>query len=361
MELELVTEIPRLEQLAGGWEELADTVDQPRATGGIVAAWAHHMMEEGSELRIWFATQGDEVVGVLPFVSEAAPGHRERLLPPATTMMFGSIPIARPDREKEVVAAIVDAFGGSVSRADLVSVYWVPPGSPWIEALDRLLSGPDWAALDSLTYCCGYVDLADGIEAWFGRRQKEFRRVVSRRGRRQEEEGFHLHSTFEPSEIIERLPAVQTLYRARQGTRGGTGYRFDGGMIAALSEAITGSKPGRFGLVTIERGDTLIAMQLCIHTSRRTSAWLTGFDMAWLQFGPGIAVMLGAIAASAAGGCTMFEFGEGDEGYKGDLVDGRLSLQTHTWCRPRIARLLQTSSEEDSVSVARFSGDVEDQ
>lgn len=339
MNIELVTDLSRMYQFAEGWEALADKVEQPRAGAGIVLGWGRHMMDKGSQLRVWFAIEGGCVVGVLPFVAEPLPGGRECLLPPASTLMFGSIPIAEPDREDEIAAAIVSEFAISTSRVDLVRIDWIPVESPWLKVFNVVLSSPGWVSVNLPKYSSYYVT----PEGWLDRRQSDFKRIFRRRARRQQEAGFRLLSTDEPARIIQRLPAIQTLYRQRQEARGGGGYRFDDKMAAAITEAIALSKHGRFRLDTLEGNNKVIAMQMMLLGSRRGSGWLTGFDSEWSQLAPGVAVIAGAIAISAESGSEFLEFGVGNEAYKDYLKDGEFSLESGIWCRPRMARLLQHS------------------
>ena len=95
-------------EFVDGWEALLDEVEEPRAGGGIVAAWARHMMGPETQLRVWIATDGLTVIGVLPLVAERMPRGRERLLPATTDLMFGTIPIAMPGREPDVSDAVAD-------------------------------------------------------------------------------------------------------------------------------------------------------------------------------------------------------------------------------------------------------------
>ena len=96
VDIELVTDVERLDHFVDGWETLVDEVAEPRAGGAIVAAWARHMMRPDVELRVWVATEGARVVGVLPLVAEPMGRGRERLLPATTDLMFGTVPIASP-------------------------------------------------------------------------------------------------------------------------------------------------------------------------------------------------------------------------------------------------------------------------
>ena len=47
MHIELVTDVDQLQHYVGGWDALADRALLPRTGGGIVAAWARHMMTAG--------------------------------------------------------------------------------------------------------------------------------------------------------------------------------------------------------------------------------------------------------------------------------------------------------------------------
>ena len=341
MQIELVTDLLRLNEFADSWDKLACEVNQPRAGARIVAAWAHHMMDSDSELRVWIATEGDQVIGVLPLVAESLPRGRERLLPPAATLMYGSIPIAKPSAAREVAVALVAECVNSTPLANVVGLDAMPSGSPWIEAFSSSLQGPEWVALSPIRHSSLYIDLEEGVEEWFGRRQSKFKREVRRRARIQDAEGFCLSATTDHAEIIERLPAVQTLYTTRQQARGGYGYRFDGTMIDAIKEVLALSTPGHLRLTTIERGDLVIAMQLELLAGHRRSAWMMGFDSCWGQLGPGKAVLAGAVAANADDGSKIFDLGGGDEAYKNDFADGGYPLEDWIWCSPRMARLLR--------------------
>jgi len=344
VDIELVTRPDGISRWAKGWNDLAVDLAQPRAGPDLVVAWARHMMPSGSELRIWLATEGQNVVGVLPLVAESMPQGRQRLLPPATTLMYGIIPIAEPDGELDIALALSRELAASAAAADFVGTYWMPTGSPWTEAFGRSLTEPEWVALDALPYTSFYADIREGFEPWLERRPYKFKKERRRCGRRLEEEGFRTVSTTEPAEIVERLPHVRRLYEARKQARGGMGYRFDDKMIATITDAVTVPGPGRFCLVTIERHDLMIAAQLSLRAGDRTSAWIMGFDTAWSQYGPGIAALTGGVEASARAGSTIFDLGEGDQTYKRDLVDDEYPLETRIWCRPRMARLLQPKS-----------------
>ena len=351
MDIELVTEVDRLQEVVAGWEALADRVSEPRAGGAVVAGWARHMMGADSELRIWIALDGSEVVGVLPFVTERMPRERLRLVPPATDMMYGIVPIADPDRADQVVAAIADDFAARADLVDMTTIYWLPEGSPWRAAFGNRLVGPDWVTASSPRFSSYYTDIAEGTDAWLAQRDGDFRREVRRRARRGAEQGFRIFTTVDPAEIARRLPLLKTFYLRRKEERGGEGYRFDDDMCRAIESALHMSTPGRFGLSVLERDDLIIGLQFALRSGVKMSSWMTGYDPdpQWSRLGTGIATLLEALGAGARAGCELVDLGVGDEPYKETFRDGQFPLESVTWCRPRLARLLRFEADPGSA------------
>jgi CelD/BcsL family acetyltransferase involved in cellulose biosynthesis len=344
VDIELVTDLGRLQDHAAGWDALADCASQARGGGGIVAAWAAHMLPPGTELRVWVATEGTAVVGVLPFVAETMPRGRFRLLPPTTDLMFGTVPIAHPDCEQRVTEAVADDFARRAAAVDMATIYWLPQSSPWSSALGSRLVEPDWVEAELTQYDGYYTSVPSGIDSWMAQRDKVFRQGVGRRARRAEEQGFRLFTTEDPAEIMERLPRLQSFYVRSQDARGGEGYRFDDDMIRTIETAQALSPPGRFALTVLENDDVLIGASLVVRAGTKMSCWLVGYDPEWSRFGPGVAALLESIAAGSRAGCDAADLGLGDHHYLRDFKDASAPLESLTWCRPRLARLLQLGS-----------------
>jgi len=347
--VELVTDVGRLQHYIQSWDALADRASRPRCGGAIVAAWARHMMSPGSELRIWIATDGSEVVGTLPFVAETLPRGRLRLIPPATDMMYGIVPIEHPDRTREVVEAVADDFAARSEPVDQASIFWLPEGSPWTAALGSRLAGSDWVTTGMMRYNTNYASIADGFDVWLGQRNRVFSQGVGRRARRAKEQGFRIFTTEDPAQIMERLPHLQSFYRRSQQERGGDGYRFDDDMIGAIGTILA---PGRFALSVLERDDLVIGMSLALRAGTTMSCWIVGYDPEWSQLGPGVAALLESVAAGARAGCKIVNLGLGDHHYLRDFQDATFPLESVTWCRPRLARLLGLGSEATPVAGA---------
>jgi len=344
VDVELVTDVDLLQQYVSGWEGLADRVSQPRAGGAIVAGWAQHMMGPDSELRIWVALDHSEVVGVLPFVAEKMARGRLRLLPPATNMMYGVVPIAHPDCGSEVVEAIADDFAARSELVDLTSIFWLPEGSPWTDALGSRLGGSEWVATDTTHFTSYFTRVGVGIDAWLHQRSGKFRREVRRQARRFNEEGFRLFTAVEPGDIMEWLPQLRSLYVRRQEEREGEGYEFAEGMSSAIATTLDLSARGHLALSGLQRDGMVIGAAMAAVAGTRMSGWLIAFDREWARFGPGIAVVLECLAAGARAGCDVADLGVGDQPYKDDFQDATFPLESVTWCRPRLARLLQLGS-----------------
>jgi CelD/BcsL family acetyltransferase involved in cellulose biosynthesis len=358
VKIHLVTEASRLRDFVDEWETLADATSSPRSGGGFVTAWAEHMMDPDAELRVWIATEGQRVLGVLPFVAEPMPRGRVRLVTPSTNLMYGTVPIAHPDRAAEVVPALVDEFAREADPVNMATLYLLPEGSPWSAAFRDRLDGAEWVIAAAPSYASTAISIANGVQAWLDERSTEFRRTVRRRARRYEEEGFRRVTHEDPAEIVPRLPRLREFYLAtQQKWAQGEGYRFDDSMLRTLDTAMMCCPRGRVALSVVERDDLLIGAQLVLRAGSTLSCWITGYDSAWSRFGPGIAALLEAFDAGARSGITLADLGEGDERYKNDLHDGAsaVRLESVTWCRKRLAGML--SAEPPSPSSATSGAD----
>jgi CelD/BcsL family acetyltransferase involved in cellulose biosynthesis len=341
VDIELVTDVARLDDFVDGWEGLVDEVAEPRAGGAIVAAWARHMMRPDVELRVWVATEGAKVVGVLPLVAEPMGRGRERLFPATTDLMFGTVPIASPACAGEVADAVAADFAGRAASINVVSVFWLPQSSPWATALGSTLVQPDWVAMNPTLYGSTVTFIAKGLDAWLDGRTREFRREYRRRARRCDDEGFRLFTAEDPAEIMARLPSLRALYQGRLAARGGAGYRFDDDMVTAIGAALDESRPGRFALSVLERDNQVIGATLARRAGARVTCWIVGHDHEWSRLGPGLATLLEALDAGARAGCEIGDLGVGDQPYKEAFEDGSFRLESVSWCRPRSARLLE--------------------
>ena len=224
------------------------SLQSPSCVRLIVAAWARHMMSAESELRAcWVATDGPEVIGVLPFVAEPMARGRMRLLPPTTNMMYGTVPIARADRGREIADAVVEDFAVHSEMVDLASIFWLPEGSPWAAAFQgRLWLDPTGSPLTWPGTPPAPRESTQGLRPGSTSATRKFRKEVQRQGRRAEEQGFRLFTAVDSGEIMKWLPRLQSLYLRRREDRGGEGYEFDDRMVSVIGTALDLSVPESF-------------------------------------------------------------------------------------------------------------------
>ena len=349
MDIELVTDVDRLQHFVDGWERWPNVRRNHGAAGAIVAAWARHMMAPGRRsCASGSPRDGSDVVGVLPFVAETMARGRVRLLPPLTDMMYGTVPVAHPGRAQEVAEAIAEDFAGRAEQVDLASIFWLPEGSPWATAFGTQLAEPDWVAMDMAQYSSYYTNIGDGIEAWLGRRQRSSGGRCDAGPAAARSRGFGSTRPRTRPEIMQRLPQLQTLYVRRQEERGGEGYRFDDDMVEAIGH---GDRASRLGVASrcrcsrVTSGDRNAA-----GPARRDQDELLDHGLR-PRVVPARARYRGAargarLPASQAG-CEIADLGVGDQPYKDDIQDAAFDLESVTWCRPRLARLLQCRDSTD--------------
>ncbi len=270
--------------------------------------------------------------------------------PPTTDLMFGTVPIAHaglarsgsPTRSPTTSSPRAEA--GRTWRAST----GCPQGSPWSGRV-RAAVWPSPTGSTTERHAVRLVLHRASLRHWtlgWRARDRDFRQGVGRRARRAEERAS---GSSRPRTRPRSWSGCRTCRRSTSGARrlrGGEGYRFDDDMVTddrhgarALSPAgsirALGARARRRG----HRGDPGPCAP-----GRAMSCWLTGYDPEWSRFGPGVAALLESIAAGSRAGCDVADLGLGDQPYKGASRTGPSPLESVTWCRPRLARLLQLGS-----------------
>ena len=213
-----MTKVDRLQDLVAGWDALAECASQARGGGGIVAAWAAHMLPSDTELRVWVASEGSAVVGVLPFVAEAMRRGRFRLLPPTTDLMFGTVPIAHPDGAERVADAVADDFVAHADAVDDGDHLLAAAGLP----VEQRVGSPSGRArlgrggTDAVRLVSTRASLPEWIRGWPRATRSSDRESVAGPGAPRKQ-GFRLVTTEDAGEIMERLPRLQCVLPPESG------------------------------------------------------------------------------------------------------------------------------------------------
>ena len=247
VQAEVVTELDRLGEFAPGWDALAVANDRPRASPAWTLAWYRHALPTGAVIRVVVVTDGAAVVGVAPFyvVRTGAGFYRYELAAP---MLHGVEPLYSPGRHDEVGHCVGAALAGADPTPDMVSLDWLPAGSPLVPALRAGWPRPRLGLVDGHTFPAPRVILGDrDFAAWVAARSSKFRAEFRSDHRKIVAAGFEHKMSTEPSEILDRLPDMQRLYERRRQARGGAGHTFDDRFMAVVAEAVTHSPSGACG------------------------------------------------------------------------------------------------------------------
>jgi CelD/BcsL family acetyltransferase involved in cellulose biosynthesis len=319
------TVVSDLDELAGlrpAWDDLAVASASPRSAPAPVLAWYRHVMEPEAAPRVLVAREGDRLTGVLPLIV-----YKPRFRPVNCTVagmgMLNAVePVGIPGTEHEVAIA----FGEALSRIDPVPdtlrLGYMDRDSPWTPALQSAWPWRSTAKHVVDTTPRFAVHLADGYDAWLGRRSRHFRQHLRAYTRQIEAEGFEVVSTVEAAEIIPRLPRVIDQWNARRAVRLDGGTVFNDDVVTALTEIATEwSGTGRLWLTTIERAGQFMASGMVVGAGPVATFWITGFDATWSRLSPGTRLSAALVETAVGLGYDTFDLGLGDQSYKLRIAD----------------------------------------
>jgi CelD/BcsL family acetyltransferase involved in cellulose biosynthesis len=324
---EVVSELGRLESFVGGWDALAVECRHPRSAAALVLAWYRNVLTTGAAIRAVVVTDGATVVGVAPFyvVRSGFGFYRYEMAAP---LLHGVEPLYSPGRHDEVGKAFAVALASSDPAPDIVSLDWLPAGSPLPSALSTGCAGRGPRIVEGHSFPVPQVHMAGhDFESWLAARSKNFRKSFRSDHRKLVAEGFEFRVSTDALAIAKRLPDLQRLYERRRAARGGLGPLFDRAFMAMVSDAADTVAGGRMRLATMERSGEVIAADLLLGAGGETSAWFGGFDEAWAHLSPGRANVVLSIQDAMQRGDDVFDLGPGAEPYKYWFTDDEVTLQ----------------------------------
>jgi CelD/BcsL family acetyltransferase involved in cellulose biosynthesis len=324
---EVVSELDRLEELAPEWDALVVATSRPRSAPAWILAWYRHAMVPGAVIRAVIVTDGDAIVGAIPFyvVRSGFGFYRYQLAAP---VLHGVEPLCAPGRHEEVGEAMGSALAGCDPTPDIVALDWVRADSPLPRAIRAGWTRPRPEVVDLHTFPAPRVVLTEhDLEAWLAGRSKNYRKGFRNDYRKVLAAGLEHRTSTEAPEIEERLPNLRRLYEARRATRGGSGPPFDGAFMDMIKTALASSGPGRVFLSTLERPGEVIAADLVIRAGGESSAWFGGFEEEQAHLGPGRANMVMCVSDAIGRGDNVFDLGPGAEQYKYSLTADEVTLQ----------------------------------
>jgi CelD/BcsL family acetyltransferase involved in cellulose biosynthesis len=302
--------------LAPGWDRIAVAASRPFCAPGWALAWWRHAAPAGAKLRLVAVHDGEELIGVGPFFVvrgryETLSAH---LSPPAG-------PIAVPDREAEVGAAIAaalaeasprpaplrleDQLGDRIVTGHILGAW--PSRSPWVlEAPPVPLPAVVFAGLD--------------FDGWLATKSSKFRQETRRLRRRLDDAGgvFRL---VDAAGLDTAIDAFVELNGARWEGHGGSNAVIPGLREMLVDAAAELLPSGRLRIYVAEVEGRIIAVNILVAAGTEVCGWNSGFDPAWGKFSPSLLLTLHAVAEAIGRGEERMGLGPGAGAYKLRMAD----------------------------------------
>ena len=118
-----------LKGYAAGWDALAVERRRPRSAPAWSLAWYRHALPTGALIRALVVTEGTAVIAVVPFFVVRT-GFGFYRYEPAAPELHGVEPLCAAGRDEEAGEAIATALATCDPLPDIVSLDWLPAGSP---------------------------------------------------------------------------------------------------------------------------------------------------------------------------------------------------------------------------------------
>ncbi|MBV8032889.1 MAG: GNAT family N-acetyltransferase [Betaproteobacteria bacterium] len=316
--------------LAIEWNRLHDLT--PSASVFNSWVWQYQWWRSyggGQPLRVLVASQGDEVLGILPLYVQ-----RERAFGAQVSVLrlVGTGGDTHPDdlgpvldarHEREVARALARA-AVRAPEGDLLLVTDIDPDTAFAEELELAARRARRPARVGRTERIVYIDLPASWDAYLaslsGNRRAEIRRARKRLAAAHAVRFFVWDDAARLDYATERLA---DLHRRRWAAAGGS-ESFASREYLDFHRAVIGSSLARgwLRLYCLEIDGTLVAMTYCYRFRNRVFVMQGGFDPGWAQWKPGTVLLSHAIEHAIGEGNEVFDFLRGEHRYKDHLANG---------------------------------------
>jgi CelD/BcsL family acetyltransferase involved in cellulose biosynthesis len=309
----------RLPALAEAWDALQDERHPGavfRSSAWLVPWWCH--FGEGKQLRLYVASRGQELVGVLPAYRRrtALGGWQLRLLGDGVVTSDYLGVVADPDDQVAASNGIAQAL---LAQEEEIVFDGVEAGDPLVAALTvaAQAAGAAWAvsALGPGPFLT--LGSADSYERWLrehpranpGRRRK--RRPLERRP------GFRIERLASEDDIAEGLTLLWRLHRMRWDEEGGSAA-LDSPRVERFHQE-AGRALARRGWASVHvmhvEGEPRAARYL-FERGGRLADYQSGRDPAWLKRSVGSVLLDAVIEDAFTRDLVEVDFLRGDEPFK---------------------------------------------
>jgi CelD/BcsL family acetyltransferase involved in cellulose biosynthesis len=317
---ELITEAARLTAIEDRWRELCAVEGVPFTTPEWVRAWLAH--NPSSRPVVGVVREGDEIVGVMPFVLSRRGGLR--VLHMAGDDLADSFaPLcADPADAARVADAVARAIAAHGPRWDMIALAHVDVAAGWHGALMRALP---WrvTAIERRRLEC--PEIAAGGDTWdeyMAGRRRTVRKETRRRRRRLEEDESH---RFHPATAQEASAASATLFRLhdmRWDDRGGSSIDSGRARRFLTDFNVAAARRGWLQLWQLDLDGAPAAAELAWRIADRQTHFQGGFDPAHASRGLGIVLFARVLEDGFRDGVRTIDMGQGTAAYKMEFATG---------------------------------------
>jgi CelD/BcsL family acetyltransferase involved in cellulose biosynthesis len=321
---ELITEAPRLEELAPQWDELVRVHGRPMQSPTWLLAWLRNLAPAQASARVVAVHEKQTLLGIAPFYVDLAAGGRidYRMLGDAFPR---SSPLSIPGREYEVAQAIAETLARAEPQADALALESIPLASPWVGLLRRAWPGSlPTIAHRYQTQSSPTVALdGENFEGWLAGKSSNFRSQMRRTRRQFEREGGAARiatlSTLEAA-----LDAFMRLHASRWEGRGRSSIvaRADSMRAQFREVGLADIESGRFRLWILKIDDRPISAQLFLEAGGELLYMNGGWDERYAKFKPAMLGIFYAIEDAFARGDRRLDLAPGEQPYKQRFADG---------------------------------------
>jgi CelD/BcsL family acetyltransferase involved in cellulose biosynthesis len=372
MRLEVVTQIERLAEVAGEWDELLSRCHSPHPTvtpHWLLGWWSVFGTEgSGRELRSALFWEGERLVGIAPLlarnvrVNMVMPRRRLELLASGEdeddeicSDYIGAV--ADPSCEQPVAQAIADALvEGKLGPWDDL----VMPSMDGARSMPSLLSAalsPRITVSVEVSGSCPYITLPSTWDAYLRSLGGRSRHMVRRSLRDLEEwagDSLKLRCAETDADLERGRHVLESLHAHRWNTIGGRSL-FDSERFRAFHSRMMPElfQRGELELLWLEaKGEPLAVVYNVVHAGK-VYFYQSGRRMDLpKRVRVGIALHAYAIRRAIEKGRREYDFLAGQARYKLDLATGARPLCTlHAWAKPLTPHLEALSRY--ALSVAR--------
>lgn len=334
IDAEVVEDLAGAEHFYSRWDRLVVDHGTPFSAPAWVIAWLRNPPVTGIEIRIIAVTEGDSLLGILPFCRrKSSRGIRSYSLAGSLTAL-GTEPVTATGREAEVYGAAGRVLRACSHDFDLIRLEGIRAAKPIAIGLREGYHGKRLSVERTARTPLPVIQMdRSTYESWFEKRPASLRRELMRKRRRCLQDGYTLVTLTAARDIVDRLDPFVDLHSRRWADRGGSAIVYPRivDMLTEVARRLDGS--GRMRASVLERHGQVVSVDITMSTGKTATGWLGGFDEKAARYQPGMQTMLASIEHSWSAGDHLFDLGPGDQAHKTALATSESFMESWVLAR----------------------------